>query len=107
MKAPSGADVCADWHYSDDGAFGCPDAGLMLQSIGGWRTIFGALTLYGALILVLVYLFLPASGGSGGKIDHPLYERRKLSVTTHVLQTHRALGFLFLQAFSFGSMFCF
>ena len=83
-----------------------PMLGSMLQSIGGWRTIFGALTFYGALILALVYLFLPASGGSGGKIDRH-FMSGVFKRYYHVLQTHRALGFLFLQAFSFGPMFCF
>ena len=83
-----------------------PMLGSVLQSVGGWRTIFGTLTFYGALILLLVYLFLPASGGSGGKIDRH-FMSGVVQRYRHVLQTHRALGFLFLQAFSFGSMFCF
>ncbi|UOP01454.1 multidrug effflux MFS transporter [Kingella potus] len=82
-----------------------PMIGSALQSIGGWRLIFAFLTAYSATVFLLVFRFLPPSSAKG-RIDRAFFGgmlRRYL----RVLQTKAALGFLFFQAFSFGSMFVF
>lgn len=82
-----------------------PMLGSLLQALGGWRLIFGFLVAYAALVCYLVWRFLPASGGSG-RLDHH-FLRDVLVRYYRVLRTKPALGFLFFQAFSFGSMFVF
>ena len=83
-----------------------PMLGSALQSIGGWRLIFAFLTAYAAAVFLLVARFLPKSNVQKGRIGRAFFDgmlRRYLQV----LRSKAALGFLFFQAFSFGSMFVF
>ncbi|ASK26875.1 multidrug effflux MFS transporter [Neisseria chenwenguii] len=82
-----------------------PMAGAALQSLGGWRAVFAFLLVYALLLLFLVGRFLPKpaqSGKIGVDVFGVVAARFK-----RVLQTRGALGYLFFQAFSFGSMFAF
>ncbi len=83
-----------------------PMLGSALQSLGGWRVIFAFLAGYGLLVWLAVFLFLPNSGGNGGQLDRSFWTDMWARYQ-RVLRTRPALGFLFFQAFSFGSMFCF
>lgn len=82
-----------------------PMVGAVLQSLGGWRTIFVFLLVYTVLLLVLMTCFLPKPTHTekiGADIVQVVAGRFK-----RVLQTRAALGYLFFQAFSFASMFAF
>lgn len=82
-----------------------PMLGSILQSLGGWRTIFAFLMLYALMVFLLSWRFLPASQHIGTFNRH--FIRDVFARYYKVLQTKTALGFLFFQAFSFGSMFVF
>lgn len=82
-----------------------PMLGSALQQLGGWRLIFAFLAAYSITVFLLVARFLPKTAAKG-RIDRAFFGgmiRRYIQV----LQTKSALGFLFFQAFSFGSMFVF
>ncbi|WP_274572155.1 multidrug effflux MFS transporter [Neisseria leonii] len=83
-----------------------PMLGSLLQTLGGWRLIFAFLVAYAAAVFWLVWRFLPASGGTGGRLDRR-FIGGVLARYYRVVRTKPALGFLFFQAFSFGSMFVF
>ena len=83
-----------------------PMLGSALLDIGGWRSIFVFLTAYSLVVCLLMWRFLPHSGFAGGKLDAAFFHGM-FSRYLRVLKTHPALGFLFFQAFSFGSMFVF
>lgn len=82
-----------------------PLVGALLQSVGGWRSIFAFLLVYGLLVGVLLYRFLPQH-----KVAEPITRteigrigRRYVQVLRHKV----ALGFLFYQALSFSAMLVF
>ena len=82
-----------------------PMLGSALQQLGGWRLIFAFLAAYSITVFLLVARFLPKTAAKG-RIDRAFFGgmiRRYIQV----LKTKSALGFLFFQAFSFGSMFVF
>lgn len=82
-----------------------PLVGSVLQTLGGWRAVFGFLSVYAIVVLVLLHFFLPKH-----KTAEPI-RRDVLRVIfgryKHVLSTKVALGFLFFQAASFSSMMVF
>lgn len=82
-----------------------PMIGAGLQNLGGWRMIFGFLACYSLLLWGLMWYFLPKPHQKG-KISMDVFGvvagRFK-----RVLRTRAAMGYLFFQAFSFGSMFAF
>lgn len=82
-----------------------PLLGAALQAIGGWRTIFVFLLLWGSLVGGLLFWLLPQR-----KKAEPLTgEQLRLMARRYgeVLSTRAALGFLFYQAASFASMIVF
>ena len=82
-----------------------PMLGSGLQRIGGWRLIFVFLLLYSLAVFALMWRFLPKSEANG-RLDRHFFGDM-LRRYRRVLQTVPALGFMFFQAFSFGSMFVF
>ena len=82
-----------------------PMLGSGLQRIGGWRLIFVFLLLYSLAVFALMWRFLPKSEANG-RLDRHFFSDM-LRRYRRVLQTVPALGFMFFQAFSFGSMFVF
>lgn len=82
-----------------------PMVGALLQGLGGWQAIFVFLAAYSLVLLGLVQYFLPkpAVGGKIGRDVFGLVAGR----FKRVLKTRAAMGYLFFQAFSFGSMFAF
>ncbi|HEZ0725028.1 TPA: multidrug effflux MFS transporter [Neisseria meningitidis] len=82
-----------------------PMVGALLQGLGGWQAIFVFLAVYSLVLLGLVQYFLPkpAVGGKIGRDVFGLVAGR----FKRVLKTRAAMGYLFFQAFSFGSMFAF
>ncbi len=82
-----------------------PMVGAVLQGLGGWQAIFVFLAAYSLVLLGLVQYFLPkpAVGGKIGRDVFGLVAGR----FKRVLKTRAAMGYLFFQAFSFGSMFAF
>ncbi|QOG52251.1 multidrug effflux MFS transporter [Neisseria gonorrhoeae] len=82
-----------------------PMVGALLQGLGGWRAIFVFLAAYSPVLPGLVQYFLPnpAVGGKIGRDVFGLVAGR----FKRVLKTRAAMGYLFFQAFSFGSMFAF
>ena len=82
-----------------------PMLGAALKALGGWRLIFGFLALYAAIVWGLLYRFL-AKPVHTDAINRSIF-RTVAARYRHVLSTRPALGFLFLQAFSFSSMFVF
>lgn len=85
-----------------------PTVGSVLQDLGGWRSIFVFLSSYAVVVWCLLWRFLPDT--RGGVRDEQLNGRFMRTVWVRygaVLRHKTALGFLFLQGFSFGSMFVF
>ena len=82
-----------------------PLVGAGLQQLGGWRLIFVFLACYSLLLFGLVWHFLPRPSASG-KIGADIF-RIVGGRFQRVLKTRAAMGYLFFQAFSFGSMFAF
>ncbi|HFC8517622.1 multidrug effflux MFS transporter [Neisseria weaveri] len=82
-----------------------PVVGAALQSLGGWRSIFVFLAVYGAAVWILLFRFL-AKPVQTDKIDSRIF-RNVGERYYRVLTTKPALGYLFFQAFSFSSMFAF
>lgn len=82
-----------------------PMLGSILQSLGGWRIIFAFLMTYATIVYLLLWRFLPTSSLKGRFHRH--FFRDVFQRYQTVLKTKAALGFLFFQAFSFGSMFVF
>lgn len=82
-----------------------PMVGALLQGLGGWRAIFWFFTVYSVLLWVLVAAFLPKPTRTD-KISRDIFAVVG-SRFKHVLGNKGALGYLFFQAFSFGSMFAF
>ena len=82
-----------------------PMVGAVLQGLGGWQAIFVFLAAYSLVLLGLVQYFLPkpAIVGKIGRDVFGLVAGR----FKRVLRTRAAMGYLFFQAFSFGSMFAF
>ncbi|WP_373741434.1 multidrug effflux MFS transporter [Neisseria sp.] len=82
-----------------------PALGALLQSLGGWRLVFGFLMLYAAGIGWLLWRKMPkpeSVGCIGRGVFADVVGRYR-----RVLGTRPALGYLFFQAFSFSSMFSF
>ncbi|MDO1510376.1 multidrug effflux MFS transporter [Neisseria sp. MVDL19-042950] len=82
-----------------------PMIGAVLQSIGGWRAIFIFLGIYAAAVWLLLHRFL-AKPNATEAIGFGIF-RNVAGRYRRVLGTTPALGYLFFQAFSFSSMFCF
>ncbi len=82
-----------------------PLIGAVLQKLAGWRAIFAFLAAYALLLLGLIYQAAPRNRPTAppkGRIWAGIVARYH-----RVLSTREALGFLFVQAFSFSSMFVF
>ena len=82
-----------------------PMIGSVIQTIGGWRSVFGFLTVYSMMVFALYWRFLPKH-----KQAEPLPPHLIRNITQRyrrVLSTKVALGFLFFQAMSFSSMLTF
>ncbi|WP_390893578.1 Bcr/CflA family efflux MFS transporter [Neisseria cinerea] len=82
-----------------------PMVGAVLQGLGGWQAIFVFLAAYSLVLFGLVQYFLPKPA-VGGKIDRDVFGL-VAGRFKRVLKTRAAMGYLFFQAFSFGSMFAF
>ncbi|MDO4434152.1 MAG: multidrug effflux MFS transporter [Alysiella sp.] len=82
-----------------------PLLGSILQSLGGWRLIFGFLWLYGTAVALILYRFLPQH-----KLAEPICREQLNPIFgryREVLTTRTALGFLAYQAASFSVMLVF
>ena len=82
-----------------------PLFGSLLHSLAGWRSIFAFLFAYAALVVFLLYRFLPQF-----KAAEPITKTQLLHIGTryrNVFRNRAALGFLFYQAASFSSMIVF
>ena len=82
-----------------------PLFGSLLHSLAGWRSIFAFLFAYAALVVFLLYRFLPQF-----KAAEPITKTQLLHIGTRyrsVFSNRAALGFLFYQAASFSSMIVF
>ncbi|MDO4642930.1 MAG: multidrug effflux MFS transporter [Cardiobacteriaceae bacterium] len=81
-----------------------PMIGWVMMTIGGWRAIFVFLFTYATLVLTLQWRFLPANRVTvlAAPLWHIVIRRY-----WHIFTTREALGFLFMLAFAFGSMFCY
>ncbi|XXQ67850.1 multidrug effflux MFS transporter [Neisseriaceae bacterium B1] len=82
-----------------------PLVGSMLQAIGGWRSIFGFLFVYGIFVAVMLFRFLPQH-----KEAEPITVAQVKNIGlryAEILKTKPALGFLAYQAASFTSMMVF
>ena len=82
-----------------------PLFGSLLHSVAGWRSIFAFLFAYAALVVFLLYRFLPQF-----KAAEPITKTQLLHIGTRyrsVFSNRAALGFLFYQAASFSSMIVF
>ena len=82
-----------------------PLFGSLLHSVAGWRSIFAFLFAYAALVVFLLYRFLPQF-----KAAEPITKTQLLHIGTryrNVFRNRSALGFLFYQAASFSSMIVF
>ena len=82
-----------------------PLFGSLLHSLAGWRSIFAFLFAYAALVVFLLYRFLPQF-----KAAEPITKTQLLHIGTRyrsVFGNRAALGFLFYQAASFSSMIVF
>ena len=82
-----------------------PLFGSLLHSVAGWRSIFAFLFAYAALVVFLLYRFLPQF-----KAAEPITKTQLLHIGTryrNVFRNRAALGFLFYQAASFSSMIVF
>ena len=84
-----------------------PMLGSLLQSLGGWRIIFAFLMTYALTVFILSWRFLPTSPHINTNTFNQHFIRDIFKRYYKILQTKTALGFLFFQAFSFGSMFVF
>jgi len=82
-----------------------PMVGWLMQTIGGWRAVFGFLLGYAALVWLLQWRFLPANRPAAKPAGSPL----SIIFTGYrsVFAKPQSLGFLFFQSFSFSSMFVF
>ncbi|MDO5685980.1 MAG: multidrug effflux MFS transporter [Neisseria sp.] len=83
-----------------------PLIGALLLHVGGWRLIFACLCLYAALVWVILYRRLRVGTQPLRRFDRdfiPDIFRRY----HNVFRQPQALGFLFLQALCFSSMFAF
>lgn len=82
-----------------------PMVGALLQAWGGWRAIFGFLTVYCVVLVVAVSLFMPKPTRTDPiRSDIFALVGRRFK---KVLSNKGAMGYLFFQAFSFASMFAF
>ena len=83
-----------------------PMLGAVLQSMGGWRSVFVFLAAYATLVFVLFFKLLPQNVQASGRLTwaqvQDMGRRYRM-----VLTTKPALGFLFYQAASFSSMMAF
>ena len=81
-----------------------PMLGSLLQSVGGWRSVFVFLFVYGLLVTWLSFRFLPFR-------QPEAFSWAQLRVMAQhygvVLRRYSAMGFLFYQAASFSAMIAF
>lgn len=86
-----------------------PTIGSILHYQFGWRSIFVFLGCYAVVMFFLQLKFLPASIPPTTTVTPSIRRILKDVVQRYqsVFTTSQALGFLFLQSFSFASMFCF
>lgn len=82
-----------------------PMIGSVIQTIGGWRSVFGFLTVYSMMVFALYWRFLPKHKQAEPLPPHLI--RNIAQRYRRVLSTKVALGFLFFQAMSFSSMLTF
>lgn len=85
-----------------------PSIGSLLLHFFNWQAVFAFLAIYAFVTLILHILFLPQQNKAikqNLKTKHLFSDiiQRYISV----FRTTPALGFMFLQSFSFASMFCF
>lgn len=83
-----------------------PMLGAVLQSMGGWRSVFVFLAAYATLVFVLFFKMLPKNTQPSGRLTWAQVQDMG-SRYRMVLTTKPALGFLFYQAASFSSMMAF
>ncbi|WP_037588318.1 multidrug effflux MFS transporter [Stenoxybacter acetivorans] len=79
---------------------------ILLEQFGGWRSIFAFLAAYGVLVCVLLWRFMPQKPFTPQPLNYHVFA----DIVRNFAQVFRqpeALGFLFMQAFCFSSMFVF
>lgn len=84
-----------------------PSLGSALHHVFGWRSIFVFLAVYAFVVFLLQVKYLPQRAVAKQTQSFKQIRHDMLMRYLSVFQTRPALGFLFVQAFSFSAMFCF
>lgn len=84
-----------------------PTIGSILHYLLGWRAIFAFLAFYAISILFIQIKFLPQKNIIAPQQSWSGIVNSIMTRYIRVFSTRTALGFLFMQSFSFAAMFCF